>query len=47
MNYRVEEIFAGYKKDYMDLLLLADEQEDVIDKYLAWAQAGSRQAVDR
>lgn len=25
---------TGIKKDYMDLLLLADEQEDMIDKYL-------------
>lgn len=26
--------FSGNKKEYMDLLLLADEQEDMIDKYL-------------
>ena len=26
--------FPGNKKEYMDLLLLADEQEDMIDKYL-------------
>lgn len=25
---------TGTKKDYMDLLLLADEQESMIDKYL-------------
>ena len=25
---------AGYKKEYLDLLLLADEQESMIDKYL-------------
>jgi hypothetical protein len=28
------EIVKENKKDYMDLLLLADEQEDMIDKYL-------------
>lgn len=26
--------FLGNKKEYMNLLLLADEQEDMIDKYL-------------
>lgn len=26
--------FSGNKKEYMDLLLLADEQEDMIDRYL-------------
>ena len=34
MEYHVEEVFDGHKKDYIDLLLLADEREDMIDKYL-------------
>jgi len=29
----IEEVTAD-KKDYLDLLLLADEQEDMIDRYL-------------
>lgn len=33
MAYRVTEITEN-KKDYLDLLLLADEQEDMIDRYL-------------
>lgn len=28
------QIIKGNKKDYLDLLLLADEQENMIDKYL-------------
>jgi len=27
-------IISDNKKDFLDLLLLADEQEDMIDKYL-------------
>ena len=29
---------TGEKKDYIDLLLLADEQESIIDKYLEKAK---------
>lgn len=34
MDCRIEEVFERHKKDYMGLLLLADEQENMIDKYL-------------
>lgn len=33
MGYRIVEVTAD-KKRYLDLLLLADEQEDMIDRYL-------------
>lgn len=33
MGYRIAEVTAD-KKRYLDLLLLADEQEDMIDRYL-------------
>ncbi len=33
MNNKIIEIYEN-KKDYLDLLLLADEQEDMIDRYL-------------
>ena len=33
MDYRIAEVTAN-KKKYLDLLLLADEQEDMIDRYL-------------
>lgn len=33
MDYRITEV-ASNKKEYLDLLLLADEQEDMIDRYL-------------
>lgn len=42
MDYRIAEVTAD-KKDYLDLLLLADEQEDMIDRYL---DAGSLFVLD-
>ena len=33
MDHRITEVTAN-KKSYLDLLLLADEQEDMIDRYL-------------
>lgn len=33
MGYTIEEVVSG-KKEYLNLLLLADEQEDMIDRYL-------------
>ena len=32
-NYKIKEVQAN-KKQYLSLLLLADEQEDMIDRYL-------------
>lgn len=32
---KVEKI-SNNKKQFLDLLLLADEQEDMIDRYLDW-----------
>ena len=32
---------TGNKKDYIDLLLLADEQEDMIDRYLGRGESKS------
>jgi len=38
---RIEKI-TNNKKQYLDLLLLADEQENMIDKYLATGTAIAR-----
>ena len=35
------------KKKYQDLLLLADEQENMIDKYLDRGEAAERCRLDR
>ena len=37
---RIEKI-TGNKKQYLDLLLLADEQEDMIDRYLEFPFTGT------
>ena len=38
---KVEQVFSD-KKRFLDLLLLADEQEDMVDRYLERDQRGGR-----